>query len=167
MSKQSRFWLDANVLIEANRRSYPYHIAKTFWIRLAEQVELGIVVSPRRVYQELTEHEKHQDFVKHWVKVRHKQLSQTASKEVSTLVGEIEAYIFGNPQFDQYESWKFSSGGDPWVIANAKVDGGTVVTQESALHPEAKKPRVPDVCKVFEVDCVNTLKMFEKLNVTF
>lgn len=167
MTTKTRFWLDANVLIEANRRSYPYHIATTFWMRLAEQIELGIVVSPRRVYRELTEHEKHQDFVKKWVKVRQKQLSQPANKQVTELVGEIESYIFSNSQFDQYECWKFSDGGDPWVIAHAKVDGGVVVTQESTLHPLAKKPRVPDICKAFEVDCVNTIHMFERLKITF
>lgn len=167
MSKQGRFWLDANVLIEANRRSYPYQIAKTFWLRLAEQVEKGNVVSPRRVYQELTENEKHQDFVKHWVKVRHKQLSQVPNRDVSKLVGNIQEYAYSNHQFIQYECWKFSGGGDPWVIAHAKIDGGIVVTQESGLRPEAKKPLVPDICKAFEVDCVNTIGMFEKLNVTF
>jgi uncharacterized protein DUF4411 len=80
---------------------------------------------------------------------------------------EIESYIFSNPQFDQYECWKFSDGGDPWVIAHAKADGGVVVTQESTLHPLAKKPRVPDICKPFGVACLNTIQMFEKLKVTF
>jgi len=162
-----RFWLDANILIEANRRSYRYSVAKTFWMRLAQQVELGRVVSPRRVYRELTEHEKHQDFVKDWVSVRQNQLSQNPNKDVTDMVGEIESYIFSQPQYGQYECWKFSEGGDPWVIAHAKLDGGAVVTWESALRPLAKKPRIPDVCKAFDVPCLDPLDMFEELGVTF
>jgi hypothetical protein len=167
MTALSRYWLDANVLIEANRISYPYRLAKSFWMRLAEQVELGKVVSPRRVFKEWVENEGHKDFVKDWVKVREAQLSKRPEQAVQDIVGAIGLYVFSNPQYDKYESWKFTDGGDPWVIAHAFVDKGTVVTLESHLHPEARKPLIPDVCKKFEVRWVNTMAMFEELGITF
>lgn len=163
-----KYWLDANVLIEANNRSYPIRIARTFWMRLAEQVELGNVVCPRRVYQEVAEQEQHQDEVAEWMKVREQWLRVIGSAEVQRQVGEIEEYIYSRyPQWGWAESWQFCKGGDPWVIAHAKVDGGIVVTQETRLAPEARKPRIPDVCKHYDVSCVDLLKMLELLGVTF
>jgi hypothetical protein len=167
MTPRGRCWLDANVLIEANRRSYPYSIAKSFWGTLAGLIDSGRVVSARRVYQELTQNERHQDYVKQWVTVRRKYLCQPSNKDVERLVGEIGAYIFSFQQYDQYECWQFQNGGDPWVVAHAKLDGGVVVTQESKLHPMAKKPMVPDICKKFDVNCKNTLEMFQHLSATF
>lgn len=167
MNASGRYWLDADVLIQANRISYPYSLAKTFWVRLAEQVEVGNVVSPRRVFREWIENEGHQDFVKDWVKPREPQLSKRPDQSVTDVVGAIGFFIFSNPQYDKYEAWKFSAGGDPWVIAHAFVDRGIVVTHESNLHPDARKPRIPDVCKKFEVRWTNTMGMFAQLEMTF
>ena len=163
----SRFWLDANVLIEANNRSYPINRAVTFWSRLAEQVELGSIACTRRVYKEVAEHEQHQDAVANWIRVRKDKLRITPPRDVQKLVGEIGQYLFNNTQYDVAETWAFCRGGDPWVVAHAKIDNGVVVTHESALRPQAKKPRVPDVCRHFEVQCVDVLRMFELLDITF
>ena len=112
----------------------------SFWKTLAGLVDAGKVVSPRRVYQELTENEKHQDYVKAFVSPRKKQLCQPSNKEIGELVGQIELHIFSFQQYDHGECWRFSKGGDPWVIAHAIVDKGIVISQESHLHPQAKKP---------------------------
>jgi hypothetical protein len=167
----SPFWLDANVLIEAHNRSYPIGVAVTFWMRLAEQVETGNVLCPRRVYKEVAEHEKHQDEVAHWVKTRKDRgLCVYPIADVQTLVGQIEKSLWETPRtppYDHAELWAFCKGGDPWVIAHAKVQGGTVVTMETNKTPQAKKPRIPDVCDKFDVDCVTLLEMFKILGVTF
>ena len=163
-----RFWLDANVLIEAHNRSYPINRAVTFWSRLAEQVENGTIGSPRRVFREVAEHEEHQDEVANWVKVRKdKGLCRLPVSGVTEKVGEIETYVWGVPRYDHAEVWQFCKGGDPWVIAHAAAEGGMVVTLESALRPGAKKPRVPDVADAFGVRCVTTLEMLELLGITF
>jgi Domain of unknown function (DUF4411) len=161
-----RFWLDANVLIEAHNRSYPYDVAVTFWTRMAEQIERGNIVCPRRVYQELAEHEKHQDRVAEFVRNRRgRGLCIAPSRDVMQKVGEIESYVFS--AYPAPLAWHFSKGGDPWVIAHAYVDGGIVATYESALRPESKKPRVPDICRYFGVAFVGTLEMFRRLGVKF
>lgn len=161
-----RYWLDANVLIEANNRSYPIDVAKTFWLRMAEQIQLNNIVSCRRVYQELAEQEKHQDAIADFVRSRRKHLCLPPTREVQKAVDKIESYVFGG-RYPAPEAWKFSKGGDPWVVAHAMVEDGVVVTQESALRPQAHVTRVPDVCREFKVECVNTLEMFRRLGITF
>ena len=159
----SRYWLDANVLIEANNRSYPIDVARTFWTRLAEQIERNNIVSCRRVYQELAEQEKHQDAVANFVKARRQKLCLPSSRDVQRAVARIEEYVFGG-RYPTAEAWRFSRGGDPWVIAHAMVENGIVVTQESALRANAQ---MPDVCQNFNVRCVDTLEMFRLLGITF
>ena len=153
-------------MIEANNRSYPIDVAKTFWHALAKEIESGNIVSTRRVYQELAEQEKHQDAVAQFVRSRRQQLCIVPSREVQGAVGGVEAYVFGG-RYPTYEALRFSKGGDPWVIAHALTEAGIVVTQESALRPNAQVARVPDVCRRFGIKCVDTLGMFRLLGITF
>jgi Domain of unknown function (DUF4411) len=163
-----RFWMDTNVLIEAHHRWYPIGRAVTFWNRLAEQVEAGNILCPKRVYKELAEQENHQDEIAQWVRVRKDRgLCVPSNRDVEKKVGEIGEWIYSNHQFDHSECWKFCKGGDPWVIAHALVARDMVVTQESNLHPQATKPLIPDVCHRFGVEYVNVMRMFETLDVTF
>lgn len=162
-----RYWLDANVLIEAHNRSYPFDVATTFWRSLAGQIEEGNIVSARRVYKEVAEQERHQDAVANFVRSRRQYLCQPSSKEVDAFVGKVEDYIFNSGRYLATEAWRFSRGADPWVIAHAAVDSGVVVTKESALRPEAQVIRIPDVCSHFEVKCVDTIEMFRQLGITF
>jgi hypothetical protein len=161
-----RYWLDANVLIEAHRRSNPIGIAVSFWAWLATQVEGGIIVCPRSVYQEIAEQEDHRDEVARWVQNRkEKGLCVPPTREVTAHVGVIMQYVF--EKYLPQHAYEFGKGGDAWVIGHALDDGGTVVTQESELHPDAKKARIPDVCRHFDVRCVNTVEMLRLLKAKF
>lgn len=161
-----RYWLDASVLIEAHRRSYPFGVAVSFWAWLAKQVEGGIVVCPRSVYQEIAEQENHQDEVARWVQNRRdKGLCVMPSQNVTKNVDTILQYVF--TKYAPEQAFIFPKGGDVWVIAHAMDDGGTVVTQESDLRPNAQRARIPDVCQHFNVKCVNTVEMFRLLKAKF
>jgi hypothetical protein len=161
-----RYWLDASVLIEAHLRSYPIGMADSFWEWMAGKVQAGYIVSPRRVYQEVAENEKHEDELAKWVKHRReKGLCVAPSKAVQGRVQEITEHVFAKYIF--VEAWDFSKGADPWVIAHALEDQGIVVTKESDLHPNAQKARIPDVCDHFGVKCVNTLEMLKQLKAKF
>jgi len=161
-----RYWIDASVLIEAHRRTYPISIAISFWTWLAGQVQQGSVVAPRRVYQEIAEVEDHKDELAQWMKNRRdKGLCIALSKAVQDRVGEIQARVFESYSYP--EAWDFSRGADPWIIAHAIEDKGVVVTLESDLRPDAKKVRIPDVCDIFDVKCLDMLEMMRLLKAKF
>lgn len=161
-----RYWLDANVLIEAHRRSYPIGIVVSFWAWLAKHVEDGVVVCPRSVYQEIAEQEGHQDEIAQWVQTRKdKGLCVPSTREVQARVDEILQHVF--ERYKPEHAFDFSKGGDVWVIAHALEENGIVVTLESDLRPNAHKARIPDVCKRFDVRCMNTVEMLKALKAKF
>jgi hypothetical protein len=50
------------------------------------------------------------------------------------------------------------SGGDPWVIALAEVDGCTVVTHEVATGRRSR-PNIPDVCADRKIPVIGVLDL--------
>ena len=62
-------------------------------------------------------------------------------------------------QFELQQAQSFLDGADPWVIAQAKVDGSVVVTREVPAGTYSKKVKIPNVCLEFDVEYVNTYTM--------
>src|ERR1019366_1444979 len=62
---------------------------------------------------------------------------------------------------------KFLSGADPWIIADAKCDGGIVVSHESRLDQTALTPKIPNVYHAFGVGCITLPAMLKALKFRF
>jgi predicted nucleic acid-binding protein len=58
------------------------------------------------------------------------------------------------------------SGADPFVIALAMVNNGTVVTEENATG-NMTKPHIPDVCGDLGVPCLSLMEYIESQGWTF
>lgn len=52
---------------------------------------------------------------------------------------------------------------DPWIIAHALAQGGTVVTRESKVDKTSQTPKVPNVCEKFEVPFIQTFDLLKLL----
>lgn len=160
------YWLDADVYIQASARTgpYPFKRAPGFWSFLSAQLESGEIGSPKIVYDELT---KGNDELAQWCKQRReKGLCFGANREVHTHYTDIANHVM--KKYGQRKAGEFLRGGDAWVIAHAMEDraNGTVVTQESTRHSNAKV-KVPTVCKELGVTCINTFQMLENFEFTF
>ena len=57
------------------------------------------------------------------------------------------------------------SMGDPFVIAVAQVHSLTVVTGEKGGSPQ--KPKIPNVCAHFGLDCIDIVEMMRRLDFQF
>ncbi len=125
-------------------------VFKGIWSMLEELTESGELISTREVFKEL----QGQDtgaHVKQWAKV-HKSLFGTPTNQELLFVSE----IFKVPHFQNLigvrQRLKGMPVADPFVIACARVHGGTVVTEEG-LKPNAAK--IPNVCAHFKTACIN------------
>ncbi len=65
-------------------------------------------------------------------------------------------------------AWTHERIADGWLIAIAKKEGFTIVTDENSnpnLSPSkpSKNPKIPDVADALDVKCINMLDFFEEI----
>lgn len=138
---------DSSSFFELNA-FYP-SVFQKFWQKFDDAAQSGVIISTREVRTEIEQGDD--DIVAKWAK---------ANKGVfTTPTGAETAYvakILAIPHFQQLINRKAQQRGtpvaDPFVIACAGVKGATVVTQEKLKINAAK---IPNVCKHFNIDCVN------------
>lgn len=66
-------------------------------------------------------------------------------------------------QYDSTALSAFARGEDAWLVAYAHVHKMTVVTLEVQAPQSKSSIKIPDVCKEFDIPCVNTFSMLATL----
>jgi hypothetical protein len=140
--------LDTSV-ISALHRNYFRSRFVTLWKNFDTLVADGGVTSTREVHRELSERSTGADF--EWAKL-HSSLFVTPTAREASFVAE----IYGVPHFQlNIERQKIIKGGlvaDAFVIARALGVSGVVVTMEKFKDNSA---RIPNICKHFDVPCID------------
>lgn len=163
-----RFWLDADVLIQAKNGLYSFEIAPPFWSFIDEQAKQGKIRSSTKIYGEILNREDEKDKLTLWVKNRKNSgLFVSPTKDVQTVYGQIADYAMQKYSQRRAKVAAFLSGADGWVIAHAKCNGGTVVSHESRVNRLSLTPKIPNVCTEFGVPCLGLAEMLTKLNFKF
>jgi hypothetical protein len=157
------YWVDSNVLIESANGPYTFNRAPTFWSALDDQLNAGLICTSEMVYRELV---PFGDELSRWVKNRKQNgLYIDAGDAVQTSLTVVADYVSTCGRYDIANTNEFLSGADPWMIAHLRVSGGTLVTNETALRPLAKKVRIPDVCEPFGIRCITGFEMLDELGI--
>jgi hypothetical protein len=153
------YWLDANVFIQAKNGPYAFKLVPQFWIFLSEQLDQGTIRCSKMVYDELMDGN---DDLAGWFKPRkEKGLCHYANQTVQQCFVTIANHVA--TKFKPHQVAEFLVGADGWVIAHAMNGDGVVVTQESDSSHKAKI-KIPTMCKVFGVRCIDTYQMLAALN---
>lgn len=153
------YWLDANVFIQAKNGPYAFNLVPKFWIFLSEQLDQGTIRCSKMVYDELIDGN---DELTAWFKPRkEKGLCHNANQTVQDCYTLIANHVA--TKFKPHQAAEFLVGADGWVIAHAMNGDGVVVTQESDKSHKAKI-KIPTICKVFGVRCIDTYRMLNALN---
>jgi hypothetical protein len=125
-------------------------VFKSVWTGLDALVLSGHLISTREVWNEI-ERGDVDAHTNNWLKLRKQIFTTPTGPEL-----QFVAQIFQTPHFQALIGEKQRLMGtpvaDPFVIACAKVRGGTVVTEER-LKPQAAK--IPNVCQHFSVPCMD------------
>ena len=56
---------------------------------------------------------------------------------------------------------------DPYIIAAAISKKLVVVTQEIGLGESSQRMKIPDVCRVFDLECVNLVGLIRQIGWAF
>jgi len=158
-----RYHLDANVFIQAKNGPYGMDIAPSFWKLLDDQSDAGVICSSTMVYEELA---TGNDELAAWAKARKgTRLFVEPSANVQQVFYQIAAYV--HERYAEHQVQRFLAGADAWVIAHAKVENAVVVTHETLVNEYSEKPKIPNICKYFDVDWVNAYQMLRVLGARF
>jgi predicted nucleic acid-binding protein len=161
----TKYLLDANVFIEAARRYYAFDLVPAFWKMLINLAENQQIESIDRVRDELL---RGSDDLARWVGNDFSgAFSSTADQSVIDTYRNVMAWVQNENQYHDLAKRQFAEGADGWLIAYAKQNGHTVVTQE-VLDPQRRNGvPIPNVCQKFGVNFVNTFGMLRGLNIRF
>lgn len=163
-----KYLLDTNIYINFYDRAYRFEYFPSFWIAF-EKVINQYVVLPRVVIDEIN---KSNDFKK-WLDnnfngelLNHKEYAE----EWGNVIHHIEQDpCYSDKALIDPRSWTREKIADGWLIAIAKRDGLTIVTDERA-NPglNAQNPssivKIPDIAKNFGIRCITMNDFFKEID---
>src|SRR5688572_27367973 len=152
-----RYCVDTSGWLDGWQRNYPPDVFPTLWRRVEIVIESGDIFSSEEVYVEL---QKKDDEIHDWMKAR-KEMLVPLTESIQTLASELLSEF---PRL--VDTLRNRSKADPFVIATAIDKNATVVTGEP-ITGNLSKPRIPDVCNVRGVRCINFLQMIRELELKF
>lgn len=162
------YFLDANILISANRTHFPLTSNRQqFWMWMLKMGEERKICIPESVYEELAV--GHDDLIK-WLMTNKKSffISKQAAFGVMPEVMSAYVHIFGHDMAFP-EGVLETLKADPYIVAHAKTSSGVVVTDEIAnnkLMLNYKSVKIPAVCKFMGIHCITFVQFMWELRKT-
>ncbi len=158
-----RYCLDANVFIQAKNGPYAFDIVPAYWQFLENKFVSGEIFSSLMIYDELAEGN---DELAAWAnKQRDKGCFVKPNESVQNNFQQIADYIVR--RYPSPNARSFLGRADPWVIAHAKTENAIVVTHEVLVPDDSTKVKIPNVCKHFQIEYLDTYQMLRGLKARF
>jgi hypothetical protein len=151
-----KYVFDTNVFITL-QRIQPIDLYPSVWEKISELMEEGYVISSHEVFDEITVGD---DELVLWVKTREKYFV-LSSEDIQQEVREIL-----KSHRELVEGGKKKNSADPFVIAVAKQCGGKVVTTET-LAGKDQPPKIPNVCSVMQIACIDFVSFQREMKLKF
>ena len=131
------YCLDTSGILDGWKRHYPKDILPDLPERMDELAHARRLIIPEDVVREL---KRHNDEAYKWSR-QHKAIHVPLTEEIQRFAKDVVLSRY--PKLLSVGSNK--SGGDPWVIATAKVNGAMVITGEHTGG--SANPKIPFVCE--------------------
>jgi hypothetical protein len=141
------YCFDTSGFMDGWVRHYPYDVFPDLWNKMDGLIGNGTIISSTEVFEEI---KKKDDDLSKWMNGR-KSMLVDIDDNTQIIITEILAKF---PKF--VDSRSNRNGADPWVIALAIANKGTVVTGEIAPGKE-DRPTIPFVCQHFQVPYMGLL----------
>ena len=164
MSQETKYLLDANVLIEAHRRYYAFDIVPSFWQKLIQLATENKIISIDRIKDEILKGHKN-DMLTKWAKsMFNSWFKSTDDPEVFKSYSRVIGWVNDQQYYKDYAKTEFASVADSWLIAYALTYNHTIITHEIFDPNNKKKVLIPVVCEEFNIPYMNTFDMLRSLN---
>ncbi len=156
MTRQPRYCIDTNSLMECRLRTYPPDVFPSVWSRMEELFESGTLISHEEVLRECT---RRADEFAGWAKSRSRHFLPFDQEQEGVLID-----ILSNWEL-LLKSGNRQNGADPFLIALAVTSNTTLITEERM--GSEKKPKIPNVCESYGVTTMTLLDLFREERFVF
>lgn len=158
------YLLDTNVFIESAKHYYAFDLAPSFWRELVSNAKKGRIFSIDKVKAELDDKDDRlrqwadNDFAP-WFKPVY---ATDVLEEYDKIMKWIEVSDFKDKAKKDFTN---QNKADAWIVAYAKARGYKVVTHEQYRPGIKRKIQIPNVCRIFGVQSLNTFQMLRELGI--
>lgn len=161
--------VDSNFFIEAHRVSYPLDVVSSFWNKVKQLADEGIIISIDKVKKEIYNNE---DDLKQWCENNLPQDFFKDTAHVLIAYGQVAAWaISKSNHYLQNALAEFldADEADAWIVAFALADSThrIIVTHEISEPNKRNKIKIPDACIANGIRYTNTIEMFRQLGERF
>ena len=156
------YCLDTNFFIEGWNKYYSPVFCSSYWEIVEQLGKRGMLFVPQEVKKEI---DKVDDELQAWFKGK-----TFLVKNIDVNVQKCLKQLYAKDESHKYlaNNVKGRSLADPWVIAHAMAEQAIVVTKEfSSSSPDAKKVKIPDVCKNMGVECIDDFEFIKRTEIHF
>lgn len=158
------YLLDADVLINAERDYYPRERVPEFWDWLLHHAERGAIRTLRRITSKLKQQptkDRPEDPLSEWIRSHEGSLLIEPPDRATVLRVWTRGYQQGASVLDLP-----SVDDDAFLIAAALIDPPerTVVTMEKRSKKKGLNRRIPQVCGIVGVKCIDTFEFIRELD---
>ncbi len=161
--------VDSNFFIQAHRATYPLDVATSFWIKVKELAQNGIIISIDKVKKELFD--KNDDLEEWCVNNLPTDFFKDSASALSEY-GQVSGWAM--TQSNHYlpnaiNEFLDAEEADAFLVAFVMSDltNRVLVTQEVSQPNRRNKIKIPEPCDHFGVRYVNTIDMLRELGITF
>ena len=151
---------DTSALIAAFHERYPIDNFPALWRKIEELIKIGRLKMSQIVFDEAMRDTD----IKQWCDEY--QLKPDFQVPIDELVQEKVSEVLSEfPRLVDNRTGK--SGADPWVIALAVITQNcVVVTEENPTH-SGNRPKIPDACAHFNLQCIKVVDLIKRENWIF
>ncbi len=157
-----KYVLDTNVLISASQLHFKFASGTRFWEFMLEAHNAGeFIVSIDKVLAEIA---MKKDDLHEWSQNAPKSFfARSSLPAVDQALFEIVGRLQRMGQYSDDAHDDFLAAADSRIIAYAKIESATVVTQEKRRDNAIERVYIPSVCAQEGIPCIDMFKMLEEL----
>ena len=161
-SDDRRYVPDTNVLVAAYHHYYAPDICPGFWASLSHHIDSGRLSIIDRVFDEIV---SPAELVEWAEQATNFSPAISGTQPVAEAYRRLVDWVYDNPQFTAAARADFARAADGWLAAYAMANGAVVVTNEVSAPQAQRRVPLPDLCRQFDIPCINTFEMLRNLGV--
>lgn len=164
-----QYVLDTNFFVQAHRMHYPFDIFPSFWNKVKELAEVGVIVSLDKVRNELVHNKDH---LTDWIETNLPKDFFQSSEVIINQYSAVASWAASrSSHYTQAALNEFLNvdEADAWLVAYSLVDcqNRILITHEIPQPQGRKKIKIPEACNATGVAFMDTITMMRQIGISF